>query len=356
MRKSGSGDNVFRRGKIWWARVIVDGKEIRRSLSTNDRAEARDRLSKLLPELTRGRVAAPAGAGLVWQDAVVRYVQDYGGSLKARTLKRYTGSFKQLHDSLYNVPVAAISARTVADIVSRRRKDGVSNSTIRRDLTAMSRVLAASIAWGEREDNPAKAYDKSLIREKRPVFPQPIDKDVDTLVRRAGQMFGALIVFLRHTGARSSEGAQLEWPEIDLRRRQATFIDTKTKNPRTINLAPETVATLKKIPRHSKSDYVFWHGPNGRPYSNVSSRFFKLVRDLKANKKITRRFRCHDLRHGYAIAELKRGRSIYNLSRHLGHTSVKTTEIYLRHLTNEELERVRRASDMIASGKAAKAA
>jgi len=32
---------------------------------------------------------------------------------------------------------------------------------------------------------------------------------------------------------------------------------------------------------------------------------------------------------------------IYDLSQHLGHTSVKTTEIYLNHLTHSEKARVK---------------
>jgi integrase/recombinase XerD len=35
---------------------------------------------------------------------------------------------------------------------------------------------------------------------------------------------------------------------------------------------------------------------------------------------------------------------IYTLSKHLGHTSVKTTEIYLAFLTPEESDRAKRAA------------
>ena len=42
---------------------------------------------------------------------------------------------------------------------------------------------------------------------------------------------------------------------------------------------------------------------------------------------------------------LKAGGSIYDLSRHLGHTSVKTTEIYLGHLTGDEQHRARGGHD-----------
>ena len=43
------------------------------------------------------------------------------------------------------------------------------------------------------------------------------------------------------------------------------------------------------------------------------------------------KFRCHDLRHKFAIDYLTAGGDIYELSRILGHSSVKTTEIYLAY-------------------------
>ena len=43
------------------------------------------------------------------------------------------------------------------------------------------------------------------------------------------------------------------------------------------------------------------------------------------------RFRCHDLRHKFAIDYLKNGGDIYKLKQILGHSSVKTTEMYLAY-------------------------
>ena len=53
-------------------------------------------------------------------------------------------------------------------------------------------------------------------------------------------------------------------------------------------------------------------------------------------------FQFHDLRHLHAVNWLKDGRSIYDLQRRLGHTSIKTTEEYCKYLTAEE--------DMIVKG------
>jgi integrase len=52
-------------------------------------------------------------------------------------------------------------------------------------------------------------------------------------------------------------------------------------------------------------------------------------RDALRRVRPAKRFRLHDLRHAYAIAQIRAGRDIYDLSHHLGHSSVKVTEIYL---------------------------
>jgi integrase/recombinase XerD len=46
--------------------------------------------------------------------------------------------------------------------------------------------------------------------------------------------------------------------------------------------------------------------------------------------------RFHDLRHFFAVSYLRAGGNIYDLQKTLGHTSIKTTEIYLDFLTPEE--------------------
>lgn len=99
---------------------------------------------------------------------------------------------------------------------------------------------------------------------------------------------------------------------------------------------------------------MFWHRPPkgkqevgepaARPYRQVSSNFRRIVAVTakQARKKAQdfRPFTFHHLRHYHAVQWLKSGRSIYVLQQRLGHTSVKTTELYLEHLTPTEKHRV----------------
>ncbi|WP_256138041.1 tyrosine-type recombinase/integrase, partial [Komagataeibacter swingsii] len=99
-------------------------------------------------------------------------------------------------------------------------------------------------------------------------------------------------------------------------------------------------ALLEQAPRTG----CLFPNRDGQPYRNAASNYGQVMRRVAAQCAAEgipfTRFRIHDLRHAFAIRWLKAGGDIYRLSRHLGHTSVKTTEIYLSALTADELDRV----------------
>lgn len=67
--------NLYRRGKTWWARVQVRGKEIRRSLHTKNRADAIARLSTWLHEVNQS--AHTGKVRVLWQQAVLCYLTEF---------------------------------------------------------------------------------------------------------------------------------------------------------------------------------------------------------------------------------------------------------------------------------------
>ncbi len=207
-------------------------------------------------------------------------------------------------------------------------------------MTAISAVLSACTDWGSLERNPCHDLERRrLTRERREPIDPPRSADVTAIIARPPGLFSSLIRFLAETGCRQEEAAGLEWRHIDLTSGAVTFAKTKTNRPRTICLDPTTVRWLSALPRFLGSQAVFWHDGGSR-YANVASRFRELVRSAQESAQESAQksgtefqpFRCHDLRHKFAIEQLQRGRDIYDLSRHLGHSSVKTTEIYLGHV------------------------
>jgi integrase/recombinase XerD len=90
---------------------------------------------------------------------------------------------------------------------------------------------------------------------------------------------------------------------------------------------------------------------NGDIFAQAASDFCHFRRKLEARAKKENlefsRFRFHDLRHLYAVNALREGIDIYTLSQHLGHTSMKTTEIYLAFLTPAEALRAKHGGSRV---------
>lgn len=257
---------------------------------------------------------------------MTRWAAEYLPTVKPSTATRYRGSARQLDPHFARLAVAAIDQKAIASFISARRQDGAGDATIRRDLTALSRILACTVAWGWRQDNPARVIDRALLRERREPIKAPSARAVAAAVRRAPPMAGRLLAFLSLTGMRLGEAVGLTWDRINLEAGEARLVETKTGRPRVVPLSPQALDVLQDTPR--AGPLVFWHsrGGAGQPFRNAPTYLAKIVRAAG------QRFRVHDLRHRFAIEYLRAGGDIYRLSRILGHSSVKTTEVYLGHV------------------------
>lgn len=323
-------DNLYRRGAVWWCRVQSGGREYRRSLQTGSRVEAKARRDKILAEIEHEKFYGENRHS--WQAAIVRWTGEYLPGIAPGTAKRYRVSAKHLYLLFADMYVDQIDLKQVAKVASRV---GASNATRRRDLTALSNVLRCCCAWQWITANPAKAFDRSIIPERAKAIHVPTDAEVAAVTAACPPGLSRMIQFLALTGCREEEAAGLEHRQVNATRGEATFIKTKTNRPRTIAFAtpvsPEGLGTGVVTVQHRIGPYVFWHA-DGERYGNVASRLAEIIGGLAKAGKIER-FRVHDLRHRFAIRWLQNGGDIYALSRHLGHTSVKTTEGYLRYLS-----------------------
>jgi integrase/recombinase XerD len=261
-------------------------------------------------------------------------------SVRPKTAKRYLVSLKQLSPWLEGRDLADIDGRLVAEIIRERQRTGVTNATIKRDLGALSSVMNFAILQGWIEINPVLPK-LALVPERRDPIMLPTDRDIALVMQRAPGMVGAMITAALKTGAREDELAKAKRIDIDHARKQLTVVG-KRNRLRVIDLVPfEGYEFLTTLPAFVGKPILFWHD-KGEPYASFAPTFNKLMNRVeawaKANGVEFRRFRFHHLRHRHAVDWLKSGRDIYSLQGRLGHTSIKTTEMYLDYLTPEEIQ------------------
>ncbi|MCV9928098.1 site-specific integrase [Flavobacterium sp. LS1R49] len=151
------------------------------------------------------------------------------------------------------------------------------------------------------------------IEELNAVAATPCENDV---IKRAA-LFSAL------TGLRHSDIQKLSWKEIGLEagRAKLHFTQKKTKGVEYMPISQQALQLCGE-PR-LPGQLVFEDLPDS---SWISRPLKKWVESAGIKKNIT--FHC--FRHTYATLQLSSGTDIYTVSKMLGHTNVKTTEIYAK--------------------------
>jgi integrase/recombinase XerD len=336
-------DGIYWRNGIAYGRVYFQGEEYRKSLGTRDPATARKAYAQWRDTFTpEGRLTF-AQAVEHWEDLNRREAM-----VKPNTMKRYRLALRILASEFAQTRLADIDTKAIGRWVKLRKKGEVSvgdkllkpatNANIRRDLTALSSVFRGCMALGAYHENPVMAWDRKVIPERRDPFYVPTVAQIEAVASECSAGLGALVRFAAYTGCRQAEAAALTWPNVRPERGEVRFMHTKTSKARVVALKSpggDARASLSVLPRHIGVPYVFWHDL-GTPYTSVSSLWRDAHRRVSAAEAKRGRalpyFNFHKLRHAFAIRWLEAGGDIYALSRHLGHTSVKTTEVYLEYI------------------------
>ncbi|MEM7400126.1 MAG: tyrosine-type recombinase/integrase [Pseudomonadota bacterium] len=322
---------LYKRGRIWWGRFQLDGRERRRSLKTTHRAEAKKRLAAW--EDSERLKAIEPEAGNSWAKACQRYVEEVmPSSVRPQTAKRYLVSYRQVMDIIGAKPINQIGRQDILAIANRK---GPSVATRKRDLTAVSQVFRAAVVWGWCDRNPVREFDSgAVMKERRDPIVLPTDEEIEQFITACPPALALMARLLLLTGLRLSEAASLKWSQVSTDGPPQLRIVGKRNRLRMVPMSAQAVGTISECPRHIHAKVVFWHG-NGQPYTQASTQFALIRRRLGIT------WRTHDLRHRFAVDYLKAGGSIYRLKEILGHTQVSTTEIYLAHVTPEEAERAK---------------
>lgn len=370
--------NSYWRGEpgaeVLWARLEIEGKPVRWSLRLRHPLRAGD------VETARGRIEArraELNAAVHYGESRKRYVEvqlawaaHIAREVGASTLLRYEVSLRQLKPWL-DCFIDEINTRAkMREIVDGRRaaSPDLTNATIRRDLTALSSVIAFAIAEEQLQaDFNAAQVALERLTERRDPIVLPEHEHIARVIAEAPPKLAPLIEAALKTGCRQAELVTAERSRIDHDRRQLT-VKGKGNKLRVIDLvtpAGDAYAVLRAAPARLGCRWLFWHH-EGEPYKAASKHFHELcarvmakavkregesaaARGSKPGDADFRVFRFHDLRHRFAVDYLKAGGSIYDLQQHLGHTSVQTTEIYLKYLTPEE-ERHAKAASGVTNG------
>ena len=215
--------------------------------------------------------------------------------------------------------VNRLSKRTLAQHRGLRLADGISASTINRDMYRLSGMFSALIKLEEfTQENPLKGLEplKETPAAMTYLTKPEIGQLLDTLTGDERRV--ALLCL--STGARWGEGSTLRAEQIIHGR--VTFLKTKNGKSRTVTIS----AALEKEIRTRETGPLF-----KVDYENFCERLRQVKPDLPRGQAT------HVLRHTFASWFMMNGGNIIALQQILGHASIQQTMVYA-HLAPDYLQ------------------
>ena len=145
-------------------------------------------------------------------------------------------------------------------------------------------------------------------------------------------------------GLRVSEVVNLRINDIDSKRMQIRVRQGKGKKDRYTILSEVNLSVLRKYWLMYKPHS--WLFPGENPDNHITERTAqKVFQNGKKKAKITKNVSIHSLRHSFATHLLESGTDVYHIQKLMGHSSTKTTSMYI-HLKNESLLQIKSPIDI----------
>lgn len=142
-------------------------------------------------------------------------------------------------------------------------------------------------------------------------------------------------LFSCFTGLRISDVRNLKWGDVYIENGQTyvSVVMKKTTKPLYIPLSGQALKWMPEKGESTSDDYVFGNLVN---YGNVNENLKKWAEAAGIRKHIS----YHTSRHSFATMMLTLGADLYTVSKLLGHSSVKHTQIYARIIDRKKDEAV----------------
>lgn len=179
---------------------------------------------------------------------------------KLKTFRIDTGirsGGKALEGKIVDIAIKDLKIAHIESLIDVMDDEGMAGGTIRLYLSVIQR------SWVHSMRQPAVMCPTGQARN-RPGAAKDRDRRLEVgeearLMAIAGADFKPVLRFTLETAARQAEIANLEWCDVDFRRRSAKLYadETKTGEARSLPLSLSAMTMLREIPRRIDNSFVF---------------------------------------------------------------------------------------------------
>ncbi len=270
-------------------------------------------------------------SALALYEVITLYLLDAEQRRKKNTLTYKKGVLKKFSQFVGRDAIFSdIDRACVKSFLNKYAKD-ISSKSANKYRVELSALWSWANIEGHAQGNPARQVEPfSVTKHVRYVPPK---EHISKALERATRFEKDFILALLHTAGRISELRELTWEDVDLDRGTVRLWTSKRRGgdrePRLIAISPTLKDILSRlsVQRIGGETHVFTNPLTGRGYSRQSREIKYLFQNVCARAEVPL-FTAHCLRH-YMATHFNDPRRAQKI---LGHSNLKTTEIYLHDL------------------------
>ena len=243
-----------------------------------------------------------------------------------KTIKSYLYYNSELLRFANNKTPLEIKQKDIKDYLDFLLSNGRSYATLNLAINALKLYYSKVLN---------RKFFRGINQIKRPmknkILPVVLSKkDVLSMIESAKSIKHKLVIQILYTsGLRVSELVKLKIDDIDCVRKQISVIQGKGNKDRITLLSKTTIDNISRyLAEYQPLKYLFETYEHGKSMSTRSMQ--KIVSEVAKKSGIKKRISPHTLRHSFATHLLEQGTSIRYIQALLGHSDIRTTQIYTR--------------------------
>lgn len=354
--------SIYKRGRVWYLDVRAGGRRIRK------RVGASKKVAELALRDAEVKIARDE-FGFAKQDASIdkflrQFLEYSEANHTPTTSKRYRAVIDHFQRYLKQRPEIAflsqIGTREMDEFkvfrkgewvnpngdpvdsdedVTEHTRRGARAHTINFEIGTLRTIFNMAIKWGYLRDNPTRNVRKLKVNDsKAPRF--LTKKECQRLLEVSPEPFRSIFFTFLNTGMRKAELENLEWSDVDFKRRKIRIRRKEFWQPKTgereIPMNQGVYDLLQSLKTENeaglKSDFVFPHRDGSRIKEKLRDQLIRFAQRAKI-KDLTK---LHSLRHTFASHLVMSGVDLPTVQKLMGHSDIQTTMIYA-HLAPDHL-------------------